>query len=80
MREVAGGGWLGVGEGGLGKGWAAVTGVAGATSPSRPTSEYDRDRATVARHVASLVMSWYSPVSLKLMVVSVAWMVVTMAA
>ena len=53
---------------------------AGGVSPSRWTRVKERERVTEALQVASLMLHWYSPVSLSWMVESVAEMVVVMAA
>jgi hypothetical protein len=76
---------LGFGSG-AGFGGAVATGAAlavalaaGGSSPSRFTSEYDRDRVAVAEHVESLITHWYCAVSLSEIDVSLAWIRVTTA-
>src|SRR5262245_42886986 len=54
---------------------AALALAAGGASPSRRTSENDRERVTEALQVVSLMTSSYCPVSFKEIVVSVAEMV-----
>jgi hypothetical protein len=76
------GGGAGAALGGALGGGGALAGAlaAGASSPSRRTSEYERERVTDAAQVVSWMMNWYCPVSVIVMLESVAEVVVTTVA